>query len=195
MTSYASLTDAQLIELLKEGDHIAFTEIYNRYWMLMYSHIYKMLRNEEEAKDILQELFSDLWIKSAQIPAQTILGGYLYIGARRDVLNAIRNRKFRNDYLQSIASFANNISYESLQYLDERDLQRMIEKEIEALPPRMRQVFEMSRKSNLSHKEIAAQLGTSPETVKKQINKSLKILRANLKESGGAAIIVLAAMR
>lgn len=195
MTSYGSFTDAQLIDLLRTGDHFSFTEIYNRYWRLMYSHIYKMLQNEEEAKDILQELFSNLWIKAAQIPEQKNLGGYLYISARHDVLNAIRNRKFRNDYLQSLASFAENSSYATVQYLDERDLQRLIEKEIAALPPRMRQVFEMSRKQNLSNKEIAELLGTSSETVKKQINKSLKILRHNLKESGGAAIILLAVLR
>jgi len=195
MTDYGSLSDTELIELLKTGDQISFTEIYNRYWRLMYSHIYKMLRNEEESKDILQELFSNLWIKAAQIPEQRNLAGYLYVSARHDVLNAIRNRKFRNDYLQSLATFSESSSYATLQYLDERDLEKLIEQEIQALPPRMRQVFEMSRKENLSHKEIAERLGTSAETVKKQINKSLKILRHNLKESGGAAILLLAMMR
>ncbi len=56
----------------------------------------------------------------------------------------------------------------------------IIEKEIGALPPKMREVFELSRKENLSHKEIAEKLNLSEKTVKKQVNNSLKILRSKL---------------
>ncbi|MNL67317.1 RNA polymerase sigma factor [compost metagenome] len=56
----------------------------------------------------------------------------------------------------------------------------MIEKEIAALPQKMREVFELSRKQNLSHKEIAEQLGISEQTVSKQVTNALKILKTKL---------------
>lgn len=186
-----TLSDAELIDLLKSGSESAFTVIYHRYWRLIYAHVYKMLRDEDESKDIVQEVFSNLWLKVDQIPHQQNFAGYLYVAARHKVLNAIRHHKFKDDYLDSLAKYVDEASEETLQYLDQRDLMAAVEKEIALLPPRMRQVFEMSRKDNLSHKEIAQLLGTSDQTVKKQINKSLRIIRSNLKESGGAAILLL----
>lgn len=184
------VSDAQLTDLLKSGHEEAFTIIYDRYWRIMYAHVYKMLRNEDESKDVIQELFSQLWINAAQIPEQKNLAGYLYVSARNKVLNLIRKNKFHNNYLSSLAEFAEEMSNVTIERIDERDLQAAIEREIQQLPPRMRQVFEMSRKENLSHKEIAERLGTSDETVKKQINKSLKAIRSGLNETGTASILV-----
>ncbi|MCR8557329.1 RNA polymerase sigma-70 factor [Mucilaginibacter sp. BJC16-A38] len=193
MIAYTSYSDTELANLLRSRDSMAYTEIYRRYWRILYGHIFKMLRDEDESKDILQELFSSLWTKAERIPEQHNLAGYLYVTARNLVLNSIRQRKFRSDYLSSIAAFANEASEATLHQLEERDLLAAIEREIQALPPRMRQVFEMSRKQNLTHKEIAESLGTAEETVKKQVHKSLKILRANLKEPGGTAMLLLLA--
>ncbi|WPU91611.1 RNA polymerase sigma-70 factor [Mucilaginibacter sabulilitoris] len=195
MSPLTTLTDIELADLIKSGSQPAFQVVYNRYWRLLYGHIYKMLRDEEDAKDILQDVFSGLWLYPEKIPELSNLAGYLYTIARHKVLNAIRKNKYRNDYLESLAIYVSEASEETLQYIDTRDLMAAIEKEIAALPPRMRQVFELSRKENLSHKEIGKLLGTSDETVKKQINKSLKVIRYNLKESGGTALLLLALWR
>jgi DNA-directed RNA polymerase specialized sigma24 family protein len=58
MTAYQSLTDKQLTDLLRSGDHSAYNEIYNRYSRLLYFHAYNKLRDSETAKDLLQELFT-----------------------------------------------------------------------------------------------------------------------------------------
>jgi len=188
-------SDQELINLMKLGNESAFNAIYDRYWRLIYGHIYKMLKDEDEAKDILQEIFSNLWLKAAQLPPQNNFAGYLYITARHQVLNAIRRHKFKSDYLHSLARYAEQATEDTLQYVDERDLREAIEKEIAALPPRMREVFEMSRKQNLSYKAISERLGTSEDTVKKQMSKSLKIIRFNLNNSGGTALLLLAFLR
>ncbi|MGN6178729.1 MAG: RNA polymerase sigma factor [Mucilaginibacter sp.] len=184
-------SDGELIILLKSGDQRAFTVLYNRYWRLIYAHVYKMIRDEDEAKDIVQEIFSGMWLKADQVPVQENLLPYLYTIARNKVLNVFRHHKYRDDYFNSLVKYASEVSEDTLLYLDERDLMVAIEREIAALPPRMRQVFEMSRKEHLTYKEIGKRLGTSDETVKKQINKSLKIIRFNLREAGGAAILLL----
>ncbi|WP_316814683.1 RNA polymerase sigma-70 factor [Pedobacter nyackensis] len=195
MTSYLAFSDHELVSLLKKGNETAFTEIYNRYWRIMYSHVYKMLLDEEEAKDVIQELFSSLWIKSKNIPDNLNLPGYLYTAARNRVLNLIRNNKYQNAYLTSLAKYVDEACTVTLDELNERDLAAAIEREIQSLPPRMKQVFELSRKENLSYKEIAARLGTSDETVKKQIHKSMKMIKMNLKETGGAAVLLLTFLR
>ena len=190
---YSTLSDTALADLLKSGDQSAFAQIYDRYWRVIYGHVYKMLQDEEEAKDVLQEVFSEIWVKREQ--PYTNLSGYLYVSARHKVLNLIRKNKYQSAYLSSLAGFAADHSTATLERLDEKDLAAAIEREIQALPPRMKEVFELSRKENLSYKEIALRLGISDKTVKKQMYKSMQQIRLNLKDAGAMTILILAGMR
>ncbi len=183
----------ELAGLLKSGDQSAFAQIYERYWRVIYGHVYKMLLDEEEAKDVIQEVFSEIWIKREQ--QYSNLAGYLYVSARHKVINLIRKNKFHGAYLDTLGRFASDSSTATLEQLDEKDLAAAIEREIQALPPRMKEIFELSRKENLSYKEIAGRLGISDKTVKKQMHKSLQQIRLNLKDAGAVVVVLLASMR
>lgn len=180
MSSIRTLTDSQLLDLVKTGDESAFAEIYERYWTVMYVHVLKMLGDEDDSKDLIQELFTSLWLKGARIEFSTNLSGYLYISARNKVINMIRQNKIRKDYLSSLAEFGAQTSNTTLEQLNVRDLHTAFEREVQSLPYKMRQIFELSRKQNLSHKEIALRLDISDKTVKKQISNALKIIRLRL---------------
>lgn len=175
MPVYSNFTDEELITLLKGGDGLAFTEIYNRYWAEMYYHTFRMLKDEDSSKDVVQDVFSNLWLKSQSLNAGTRLSGHLYISVRNKVLNLIAQNKVRNDYLSSVAAFITQPTSEHL--FDEREILKLVEEEIRKLPPRMREIFELSRKDNLSHKEIAEKLNLSDQTVKKQVQNALKIIK------------------
>lgn len=190
---YSQLSDAQLADLLKSGDQSAFAQVYERYWRVIYGHVYKMLLDEEEAKDVVQEVFSEVWIKREQHYSN--LAGYLYVSARHKVINLVRKSKFHSAYLDSLSRFASECSTATLDQLDEKELSAAIEREIQALPARMKEVFELSRKENLSYKEIAGRLGISDKTVKKQMHKSLQQIRLNLRDSGTVAVVLLACLR
>lgn len=191
MKTYADFTDAELVVLLKEGDHAAFTEIYNRYSVLMFYKVNQMLRDEEVSKDLIQDLFVGLWDKSGLIQENNNLSGYLYIGARNSVLKFIQRNKLKNDYASSLAAYASEVSMETIHDIDERELKVIVQREIDNLPAKMKVIFEMSRKDNLSHAEIAEQLGLSDQTVKKQVNNALKILRAKLSVYAPLGLIIL----
>lgn len=189
MGRYSKYSDKELTDLLKSGDQSAFTEIYNRYWSVMYAHVYKMLRDREEAKDVIQEIFSKLWLKATEIRSNQNLAGLLYVAARNRVLNLMEQNRVRNDYVKSIASFISEIDPSAIDHVDEKKLTQIIEQEILNLPPKMREIFEMSRKENLSHKEIAEKLNISDQTVKKQVQNALKIIRPKI---SNLSIFVLA---
>lgn len=174
---------------------MAFTEIYDRYAPLIYQKVEKILRDEAASKDLVQEVFIHLWEKGSGLDIQSNLGGYLYIAARSRVFQLIRRGKVRSDYLASLSQFASEVSMETLELLDERELGRILQQEISRLPEKMRQIFEMSRIQNLSHAEIAASLGLSPETVKKQVHNALKVLRGKLGSYGPAGWLILTLMR
>ncbi|MNL44326.1 RNA polymerase sigma factor [compost metagenome] len=80
---------------------------------------------------------------------------------------------------------------DTLNELDERELTRLLQQEIDKLPAKMRQVFEMSRNQHLSHAEIAQQLGISDQTVKKQVNNALKILRSKVNTYAPAGWMII----
>lgn len=180
MAAYNSLSDVELTELLRLGDNAAFTEIYNRYHAALYIHAFNKLRNREEGRDIVHDLFGSLWNNRASLLVKTTLSAYLYAAVRYKIFDFISHRDVESRYIFSIRDFAEKGDYITDHLVRERELTALIEREIAALPPKMREVFELSRKANLSHKEIAAQLNLSEKTVKKQVNNSLKILRTKL---------------
>jgi RNA polymerase sigma-70 factor (family 1) len=180
MSIYSSHTDNQLLDYIKTGDQLAFAEIYERYWGLMFHHVLKMTSDKDETKDIIQEIFTQLWINIEQIESETNIASYLYVSARNKVINLIRHDKVKNNYLSSLSDFTNQYHNSILEQLSAKDLSLAIEREIKNLPSKMREVFELSRKQFRTHKEIADELHISDKTVKKQINNAIKILRLRL---------------
>lgn len=180
MINYKSHSDSELLDALKSDDRYAFAEIHQRYWEMMYRHALKMLGEEDDAKDVVQELFATLWIKGKNIVLITSLSGYLYIAVRNRIINIIHQKNVRRDCLNSLASFAEENRDTTLEQISEKEILRVVEKEIQSLPKKMRNVFELSRYHNLSHKEIASQLDISDKTVKKQIGYAIKIIRLRL---------------
>jgi RNA polymerase sigma-70 factor (family 1) len=180
MIDYTVIADQELAKMLALGDQTAFAEIYNRYKFILYNHAWNKTRDKQEAQDTLQEVFAMIWSKRATITIGNNLSGYLYTCVRNHILNVIVRRNTHNKYTSSILKFAQTGAVLTDHLVRENQLKALIEREIAALPPRMRQVFELSRKQHLSHKQIAEIMGTSEETVKKQMSRALKSLRLKL---------------
>lgn len=180
MEFYSKLSDADLLIFLKTEDRNAFSEIYNRYWSLLYLHVRHMLHNKDAARDIVQEVFLSLWNKSPDLEFTVNLKAYLYKSVRNATLDVIRKDKSRDNYLADLSKYYQNSDFNTDELVNFNNLKELIEKEVAFLPKKMRTVFEMSRNQNLSHAEIAALLNITDHTVKKQINKAIHILRKRL---------------
>jgi RNA polymerase sigma-70 factor (family 1) len=180
LVSLNATDDDALISLLREGNQDAYTEIYNRYKWLLHTHAYKKLGDRDAANDVIQELFTSLWLKREDIYLTTTLSAYLYTAVRNRVLNVIEHRMVESKYIDSLADYANGFVAATDHLVRENQFNAIIEKEIAALPPKMREVFELSRKAHLSHREIAEHLHISEQTVTKQVKNALKILRMRL---------------
>jgi RNA polymerase sigma-70 factor (ECF subfamily) len=174
-------SDANLWLLVREGDEAAFKEIFERYNALLYSHVINKLDDEDEARDMVQDIFIALWEKRSTIHEVNI-AGYLFTAARNKILNSIRHRKVISKFEKDFRNFAGDHAVNNVEHsIYKRELEAIIEMEIAALPERMREVFELSRKGCLAHQEIADQLGISKHTVNDHIKASLKILRLKVK--------------
>ncbi|TCC96578.1 RNA polymerase sigma-70 factor [Pedobacter hiemivivus] len=179
MGTYSTCTDQELVGLLKQGNRYAYTEIFERYSKVMYSHVYNKLRDDEGARDIVQDIFVILWEKRLVIENINLLG-YLFTMVRNKVLNLVSHHKVVSDYETSIRNYMQPEGKMADELIREKQLAAIITAEIEALPPRMREIFELSRYEHLSNKEIATKLNLSEHTVADQIKKSLKTLRLKI---------------
>ncbi|MFI5160577.1 MAG: RNA polymerase sigma-70 factor [Sphingobacteriales bacterium] len=180
MHPYCKTIDTELIKLLREGDVNAFEEIHRRYYPVLYSHAYRRLPEREEVKDILQEVFTYLWNNRLTLIFETGINAYLYTCVRNRIINIYRHHKIKDVYLHSLQCFAQDPDMQTDERVRTKELVRLLEHEIEALPAKMGHIFKMSRQEQLSHKEIAEKLDISVFTVRKHINNSLKILRVKL---------------
>jgi RNA polymerase sigma-70 factor (ECF subfamily) len=134
----------------------------------------------DEAEDVVQKMFCKLWEQRTQLNIKTSVKSYLYRAVHNSCLNKIKQAKARFEHNQRYAySMPEAAGSNSVEY---SELQLQIGKVLEELPPKCREVFEMSRMQHLSYAEIAGKLNISTNTVENHIAKALKLLRNSLKE-------------
>lgn len=177
---YREFSDADLAKLISTGDHMAYTQIFERYWAVLLQHGVKLLKDEDDSVDLVQDVFTQLWVKHQQLDITTSIKSYLYTAVRNRVISRIRHVKVHEGYLDTLVNIIDQGELVTDNEVRLKELTQQIEKEIASLPLRQREVFELSRNKGLSHAQIAAALNISDETVKKQINKALKTLKVKL---------------
>lgn len=181
MPVYSEYADHILLDLLKEGDQAAYTEIFKRYSKILINHAYKILENQDEANDVIQEVFLAIWNKRHELVITGSLSSYLYKSVKNRVLNHIAHEKVVSRYADSISDFIEQDYVFADSNLREKELEAIIAKEIALLPEKMREVFLLRKVEELSYDEIALQLNITDKTAKQQVYNSLKILREKLK--------------
>jgi RNA polymerase sigma-70 factor (family 1) len=180
MSVYREYSDQELALLLSKGDNTAFNEIYLRYDSLLYIYAYRKLKDKEEAKDVVQDIFITLWENRAELVLKTALAGYLYKSVLNKIFNIFKHQHIIQEYINSGNHFIEVDSAETDYLIREKDIAALIEKEIATMPPRMREIYELKRTAFLSTKEIAEQLNISEYTVSTQLKRALKYLRKRL---------------
>lgn len=177
---YRSLTDQQLTAMLLNGNEVAYTEIFERYNKLLIKHAYHLLQSSDEAGDLVQDVFLVLWQKRDRLIFKSSLSSYLYISVRNRVFDLLSHQKVVARYAEAIGNFMEQGNSISDANLRERELAEIIEKEIAALPKKMREVFLLSRREELSYKEIGEHLNISDQTAKLQVHNAIKILKSKI---------------
>ena len=173
-------TDNELLLALNQGESAAYTELYERYKQVLLKHAYRILHDEDEAMDVVQDCFEKLWKQSNALEIKTSLKSYLYTMVRNRTLDMINKSRHREEYVVSLADYVQVYRPVTEETVLFRELTNRIEEEVKNLPTRMRQIFELSRFEGLSQREIAEEMDISENTVKSTINRVLKVLRGKL---------------
>jgi RNA polymerase sigma-70 factor (family 1) len=180
MKPNATLNDQMLMERLRNGDGVAFAILYDRYWPVLFQQARRLLQDEDEIRDVLQDTFATLWEKAQAIEPTVSLSAYLHALVRNRILNLLLRSKVKDKYLASLVHFTAQIGNAADFAIREKQMAQRIEDELNRLPEKMRKVFELSRKDSLSYDEIAGKLRISQNTVKKQISNAIRQLKLRL---------------
>lgn len=162
---------------MKDSDNEAFTAIYNRYWESLLTTVYRILGDQETARDIVQNIFISLWHKRRETEIK-YLKAYLLQAGRFAVYKEIRQRKNDESFYQRLAYITMEIVTEEPLLLKEQ--KRLLEQLLADLPEHCKETFRLSREENLTYKQIAEKQGISEKTVEKRISTCLAAIRSGL---------------
>jgi RNA polymerase sigma-70 factor (family 1) len=162
-------------------DWRAFAEIYERHWYRVFAVAYRKLKSRETAEELVQELFTALWHKRAELTI-TQLEDYLLVAINHRVLTYIRAHRVRAHYADYCRNLATDATQETEETLAVADLSAAFLRGVELLPKKSQEVFRLSRLEHQSVEEIAARLDVTPKAVEYHLTKSLKRLRLYLRD-------------
>lgn len=183
--------ERSLILRLIGGDEDAFCELYATYKNRLIYFAMRFLKSREYAEDVFQDAFTVVWQSRRFINPDASFSSYLYTIMRNRIVNQLRNAANEEKLKESILSQALDYTEDTKREVMLNDLKSLISHALQQLTPRQREIFEMSREAQLSHKEIADKLGISVNTVQEHISTSLKLIRTYLIKYSGSEYVDL----
>jgi RNA polymerase sigma-70 factor (ECF subfamily) len=177
--------EKEVLSKVKEGDEKAFEFVFKSYYPALCAYAYDLLKLEDEAEEIVQEVLIKFWELRDQIEISTSIKAYLYRSVHNQCLNFIRHSKvlkslsdkFSEEIIHSFELTLNTEAEFPLDYYFYEGIEKDIQNSIHDLPDQCRRIFQMSRFERLRHEQIAEILGISVNTVKTQISRALEKLR------------------
>ena len=189
--------DRSLIQRVQAGDHEAFEALFQRYVPTVYRQAFKLVGNQAEAEEVVQEVFLTIYEKAQTFRGQSAFSTWLYRVTMNAALTRLRRRKTRaalslDDYLPSFREDGHHRvrpvvdwSNELEERLANAEIHRLIQQALDQLPPVDKAVAVLSDVEGLSDREIGAALGLSVAAVKSRLHRARLFLRGQLAVSLG----------
>lgn len=173
------MNDSDLLERLRRDDRAAFDVIFRAWYSRLVSFADSILHDRAESEEVVQDVMLGLWRARHTLSAGSSPQAYLFRATRNRALNQIRHRKvqLKKAHLLKTEDSVAEIGHATVA---EGEIRQALEGALDELPPRCREVFELSRNQGLSYAEIAATLEISVKTVEAQMGKALRVLRERL---------------
>jgi len=173
-------SDVEIIKAIGKGNSVVFKQVFMSHYESLCRYAYTILKNAEEAEDVVQSMFVKIWEKREGLEVKHTIRSYLFKAVYHQCINQLEHRTVKLKHQVHIAheTHAETQLPETFQH----ELEENIIAAINSLPDQCRIIFMMSRYDELRYAEIASNLNISVNTVENQISKALKILRVKLKD-------------
>ena len=174
-------SDKILLDRMREGDPASFNTLFDRYWETLYSTVFTIYSDREVCSEIVHDIFLNLWLKREKLQIESFKA-YILASARYHVYRYVKNARknsleYRED-LEYSSSVSMNDGELNIRY---QELEKSVDRELEELPRRCKEIFTLSRREQLSNDEIASRLDISKRTVENQLTYALRHLRLSMR--------------
>ena len=171
----------QIISALKAGNERVFDAVYRYYFARLCAFCSQYIYEQEELEEIVQETMVWLWENKCTLMADLTLKSSLFTIVKNKALNRLTHLEIKQRVHKEIAD-KHEQEFENPDFYLGSEIFSLYAAALNQLPVEFRQAFEMNRNQQMTHKEIAQQLGVSPQTVNYRIGQALKLLRVALKD-------------
>jgi len=179
MSHYTHHSDHELVRYIAQGEQAALTELYERYWKKLLTRALVLLRSQEEAEEVVQDIFVTIWKKAAVLEIHHSVGTYLGAMLQYQSFKVLAERKRERDKKQTLPALS-EADHSTQEWLSFEALQKELEMAVSKLPDQCQLIFRMSREDGLTDKQIAAELDISVNTVRTQKHRALQKLKTSL---------------
>lgn len=167
---------------ISAGDELAYEGLFKSHFAELTLYAMRFVRGMENAEEIVQDIFFNLWNNREKLNVNTSIKSYLYRSVKNTCLNVLKHQKVEDRYQKYLSRELQGEEMNADNWMVESELSDKISKAIDKLPPERKKVFVLSRFEELKYKEIAEKLNISIKTVETQMGKALKFLREELKD-------------
>ena len=178
----SNLQDSELVVLMQSDSYQAFSELYVRYYDPLHFYCQKFLNDDNEAEDVVQDIFMHLWETRSTLAITSSFSGYIYASAHNRILKMMRQFDVHLRYAQHILMNAKECTNETEDAILDNDYASLLNEMMERLSPKQKEVFRLSRMEGLTYKEIAEILHISVPAVQKHVSNVLEKIKGYLKQ-------------
>jgi len=176
------------LKRIQIGDLKEFEKLFKELYTPLCSYASKFLGDNDKAEEIVQDIFYGIWKNREKLEIKISFKSYLYKSVQNNCLQVIHHHQVEDKYKQHLANHVVEFQTDPIQEMELEEMNQLIEKTLEALPEKCKQIFSMSRFDGLKYKEIAQKLNISIKTVEANMGKALNTFRHNLKQYVGADV-------
>jgi RNA polymerase sigma-70 factor (ECF subfamily) len=173
------MDDRELLKRVQSGDEAAYDSVFRAWYASLVRVAAALLHDRDAAEEVAQDVMHELWRRKHLISEDVSLRAYLLRAVRNRALNHLRHLKVRRQTEPDVEALYDT-PLASDQPVVAKELAEAVQLALADLPPRCREVFELSRVHGLRYAEIAQALDISEKTVEAQMGKALRIMRARL---------------
>jgi RNA polymerase sigma-70 factor, ECF subfamily len=174
------LSNDTITALLAKRDEITFEQVFKSHFKNLHAYAFTILKDQDEAEEIVQQVFYKLWERSENLTITGSVTAYLYRAVHNESLNFLKHEKVKSNHRLHVAYSMKNETDQASKKILGGELEKKLHAALNELPEQCRTIFQMSRFNEMKYREIADQLDISVKTVENQMGKALKILRTKL---------------
>ena len=182
MQKIYNISDKELLELVMSGSQSAFGELYTRYKGTLMRYCKRFLKDETGSEDVVHDIFLQLWENQDSLNVIKSFSGYLHTLAQNRILNIFRQFDVHSRFARHILTNEKDVTNETEDSIIDNDYAELLNKAIECLSPRQKEIFQLSRIQGFTYKEISELTKISVDTVQEHASLALKKLKGYLKQ-------------